>query len=83
MIALNNEQTQKTPVSADDSWRNFLGQNVGKNVIISFLIGTQNTVVVEGKLTYVGNDYLVIYQTQKQDYLTADFYCIKFVEFKD
>lgn len=83
MIALQGEEVQKTNVSGEDSWRSFLGRNVGKNVIISFLVGTQNTVTAEGTLTYVGSDYLVLYQTQKKDYLTADFYCIKFVEFKD
>jgi len=69
--------------AARSSWRALLARNVGRNVIVSFLLGTQNTVVAEGELYEVGSDYLVIYQPAWDSHITADLYAVKFVEFRE
>lgn len=74
-------------MSADEaarhSWRALLARNVGRSVIANFLLGTQNTVSVEGELYEVGTDYLVIYQPAWDSHITADLYSVKFVEFRE
>ena len=58
-----------------------LARNIGRAVIVSFLVGSQNTVVAVGTLREVGNDYITIYHPGHSAYLTADLYSIRFVEF--
>lgn len=64
------------------TWKSLLANNLGRNVIVSFLMGTQSTVVAEGVLYEVGSDYLVLYQPSRDSYITADLYSVKFVEFR-
>lgn len=64
------------------SWKSLLSHNLGRKVIVSFLMGTQNTVVAEGVLYEIGSDYLVLYQPSRDSYITADLYSVKFVEFR-
>ena len=75
------------PMSADEaarnSWRALLARNVGRNVLVRFLMGTQNIVTVEGELYEVGTDYLVIYQPLWYSHISADLYSVKFVEFRE
>ena len=75
------------PLNADEaarnSWRALLARNVGRNVLVRFLIGTQNMVTVEGELYEVGTDYIVIYQPLWDSHITADLYSVKFVEFRE
>ena len=75
------------PLDADEaarnSWRALLARNVGRNVLVRFLIGTQNMVTVEGELYEVGTDYIVIYQPLWDSHITADLYSVKFVEFRE
>ena len=76
-----------TPLNADEaarnSWRALLARNVGRNVLVRFLMGTQNFVTVEGELYEVGTDYVVIYQPLWDSHITADLYAVKFVEFRE
>lgn len=76
-----------TPLNADEaarnSWRALLARNVGRNVLVRFLVGTQNMVTVEGELYEVGTDYIVIYQPLWDSHITADLYSVKFVEFRE
>jgi len=76
-----------TPLDADEaarnSWRALLARNVGRNVLVRFLMGTQNMVTVEGELYEVGTDYIVIYQPLWDSHITADLYAVKFVEFRE
>ena len=76
-----------TPLNADEaarnSWRALLARNVGRNVLVRFLMGTQNMVTVEGELYEVGTDYIVIYQPLWDSHITADLYAVKFVEFRE
>ncbi|MBE7004890.1 MAG: hypothetical protein E7425_11570 [Ruminococcaceae bacterium] len=75
------------PLSADEaarsSWRALLARNVGRNVLVRFLMGTQNFITVEGELYEVGTDYIVIYQPLWDSHITADLYSVKFVEFRE
>ena len=64
------------------SWKALLANNVGRRVVVSFLMGTQQTVVAEGVLYEVGSDYIVLYQPSRDSYITADLYSVKFVEFR-
>lgn len=64
------------------SWKSLLAQNLGRYVVVSFLMGTQQTIVAEGILYEIGNDYLVLYQPVRDSYITADLYSVKFVEFR-
>ena len=48
------------------SWKSLMARNVGRSVIVSFLIGTQNTIVTHGILYEVGNDYIALYQPDEQ-----------------
>lgn len=63
------------------SLRALLSKLVGHYVIVTFLIGTQNSVSWEGFLYSVGNDYIVIFQPDNGRYVTGDMFSLKFVEF--
>jgi|GEM_PF-1539312 len=75
------------PLNADEaarsSWRALLARNVGRTVLVRFLMGTQNFITVEGELYEVGTDYIVIYQPLWDSHITADLYSVKFVEFRE
>ena len=63
------------------SWKSLMARNVGRSVIVSFLVGTRQTVVAQGILYEVGSDYIALYQPQRQSYISADLYSIRFMEF--
>lgn len=63
------------------SWKSLMARNVGRSVVVSFLVGTRNTVVAQGILYEVGNDYIALYQPKDQSYISADLYSIRFMEF--
>lgn len=63
------------------SLKSLLSRNVGYFIVATFLIGSEDTVVWQGILHTVGNDYLVIYQPDYNRYISADLYSLKFVEF--
>ena len=69
--------------AARNSWRALLARNVGRTVLVRFLVGTQNVTTVEGELYEVGTDYIVIYQPLWDSHITADLYMVKFVEFRE
>lgn len=65
------------------SMKALLLRNIGNYVVATFLIGTQTTVSWEGILYDVGNDYLAIYQSGRDQYIVSDLYSLKYVEFYD
>lgn len=75
------EEVQTVDQMVYNSWKGMLARNIGRAVIVSFLVGTRNTVVAAGTLQEVGNDYITLYHPGRGSYLTADLYAIKFVEF--
>lgn len=82
----SNIEMLENPMSVQEanqtSWKTLLAQNLGRYVLVSFLMGTQQTVVAEGVLYEIGNDYIVLYQPVRDSYITADLYSVKFVEFR-
>ena len=77
----------EAPTSMEEVYRGSLKalllRNVGNYVVATFLIGTQTTVSWEGILYDVGNDYLAIYQSGRDQYIVSDLYSLKYVEFYD
>ena len=77
----------EAPTTMDEVYRgsmkSLLLRNVGNYVVATFLIGTQTTVSWEGILYDVGNDYLAIYQSGRDQYIVSDLYSLKYVEFYD
>lgn len=63
------------------SLRSLLDRNVGYFVVVTFLMGTQQSVTWQGILHTVGSDYIVLYQPDYERYISCDFYAIKFVQF--
>lgn len=75
------EEVQTVDQMVYNSWKGMLARNIGRSVIVSFLVGTHSTVVAAGTLQEVGNDYITLFHPGRQAYLTADLYSIRFVEF--
>ena len=75
------EESQTVDKMAYNSWKGMLARNIGRAVIVSFLVGSQNTVVAVGTLQEVGNDYITLFPPGRSAYITADIYSIRFVEF--
>ena len=77
----------EAPTTMEEVYRGSLKalllRNVGNYVVATFLIGTQTTVSWEGILYDVGNDYLAIYQSGRDQYIVSDLYSLKYVEFYD
>lgn len=63
------------------SWKSLMARNIGRSVLVSFLVGTRETVVARGILYEVGSDYIALYQPERQSYVSADLYSIRFMEF--
>ena len=75
------EEVQTVDQMGYNSWKGMLARNIGREVIVSFLVGSQNTVVAAGTLREVGNDYITIFHAGRSAYITADLYSVRFVEF--
>ena len=75
------EESRTVDKMAYNSWKGMLARNIGRAVIVSFLVGSQNTVVAVGTLQEVGSDYITIFHPGRSAYITADIYSIRFVEF--
>lgn len=63
------------------SLRSLMHRNIGYFVVITFLVGTQQSVTWQGILHTVGSDYIVLYQPDYERYISCDFHAIKFVQF--
>ncbi len=63
------------------SIKSLLSRNLGSFVVATFLVGAQESVVWQGILHTVGNDYIVLYQPDRDRYVSGDIYSLKFVEF--
>ncbi|HZK27929.1 MAG TPA: hypothetical protein VFD00_10395 [Thermoclostridium sp.] len=64
-----------------DFTQGFLQTQIGRHVKVEFLIGTNMFVDREGDLVRVGTDYIIIQETETDDYLLCDIYSIKFIRF--
>lgn len=81
------DEVIESPTSTSEAYlgslKAMLLQNRGNFVAATLLIGTQGTMVWEGILHEVGNDYFTIYQTGRQRYILCDIYALKYMEFYD
>ena len=59
----------------------FLRTQIGRPVLVTFLVGTNTLTDRSGILLGVGINYILINETQTDDVLACDFYNIKFVRF--
>ena len=59
----------------------FLRTQIGRIVMVQFLVGTNTLVDKMGILLAVGINYILINETETDDILACDFYNIKFVKF--
>ncbi len=65
------------------SMQQVLQENVGKFVIVEFLIGTTGLTTREGTLYYVGTQFLVLYDQFEDQFVVCDIFSVKFVTFLD
>ncbi len=59
----------------------FLRTQIGRPVLVTFLIGTNTLTDRSGILIGVGINYILLNETQTDDVLACDFYNIKFIRF--
>lgn len=59
----------------------FLRTQIGRKVLVEFLIGTNTLVDRSGVLVAVGTNYILINESETDDLLACDYYNIKFVRF--
>ena len=70
-------------LSFQGSMQQVLQENVGKYVIVEFLIGTGSLTSRQGMLYYVGSQFLVLYDEFESRYVVCDIFAVKFVTFLD
>ena len=70
-------------LSFQGSMQQVLQENVGKYVIVEFLIGTGSLTSRQGMLYYVGTQFLVLYDEFESRYVVCDIFSVKFVTFLD
>lgn len=68
-------------LSSTDFTQGFLQTQIGRHVKVEFLLGTNMLVDREGDLVKVGTDYIIIQETETDDYLLCDIYSIRFIRF--
>ena len=67
--------------SFQGSMQQVLQENVGKYVIVEFLIGTNGLTSRQGMLYYVGTQFLVLYDEFESRFIVCDIFSVKFVTF--
>ena len=68
-------------VTFQGSMQQVLQENVGKYVIVEFLIGTSGMTSRQGLLYYVGAQFLVLYDEFESRFVVCDIFSVKFVTF--
>lgn len=68
-------------ISFQGSMQQVLSENVGKYVIVEFLIGTGSLTSRQGMLYYVGSQFLVLYDEFESRFVVCDIFAVKFVTF--
>ena len=63
------------------SMQQVLQENVGKYVIVEFLIGTNGLTSRQGLLYYVGTQFLVLLDEFESRFIVCDIFSVKFVTF--
>ena len=68
-------------ITFQGSMQQVLQENVGKYVIVEFLIGTGSLTSRQGMLYYVGAQFLVLYDEFESRFVVCDIFSVKFVTF--
>lgn len=68
-------------MSFQGSMQQVLQENVGKYVIVEFLIGTNGLTSRQGMLYYVGTQFLVLLDEFESRFVVCDIFSVKFVTF--
>ena len=68
-------------LSFQGSMQQVLQENVGKYVIVEFLIGTNGLTSRQGMLYYVGTQFLVLLDEFESRFIVCDIFSVKFVTF--
>ena len=68
-------------ITFQGSMQQVLQENVGKYVIVEFLIGTGSLTSRQGLLYYVGTQFLVLYDEFESRFVVCDIFSVKFVTF--
>lgn len=68
-------------ITFQGSMQQVLQENVGKYVIVEFLIGTGSLTSRQGMLYYVGAQFLVLYDEFEARFVVCDIFSVKFVTF--
>lgn len=63
------------------SMQKILSENIGKYVVIEFLIGTGEIMRKQGMLYLVGVSYVTLYDEREDVFIVCDIFSIKFVYF--
>ena len=75
--------TQPMPMTVESLQylNGFMRTQIGRKVLVQFLLGTNTLTDRSGTLLGVGSNYILINETDSDDLLACDFYNIKFVRF--
>ncbi len=84
-MASNNmnvfSQGTQVQLQSTGTMNSFLQTQIGKNVNVQFLIGTNTLVEKSGILLGVGSNYVILRENGSDDVLVCDFDNIKFIRF--
>lgn len=77
------EYNQPYPITAESIQylNGFIRSQIGRNVSIEFLVGTNQLVTKDGFLIAVGANFILLNQKGTNDIIACDFYNIKFITF--
>ena len=76
-----SSQPTSIPAESLQYMNGFLRTQIGRIVMVQFLVGTNTLIDKMGILLAVGANYILINETESDDILACDFYNIKFVKF--
>ena len=92
-MSMNREpQTEMGMQNNSNNWRNmqsvgniedFLRMQIGKNVRMQFLIGTNTLIEKSGRLMAIGDNFVVLREAGSGEILVCDFGDVKFIRLED
>ena len=92
-MPMNREpQTEMGMQNNSNNWRNmqsvgniedFLRMQIGKNVRMQFLIGTNTLIEKSGRLMAIGDNFVVLREAGSGEVLVCDFDDVKFIRLED
>lgn len=68
---------------SQENLKSFLQTQIGKNVTMQFLVGTNTLVEKSGILVSVGNNFVILKEDGSEEFLVCDFDGLKFINFEN